>query len=57
MSAGKICDEGHEAIFWSDMDVVNEPNGSEIYRFTKNHGSLYLAKMKLRAPTGFIRQE
>ena len=24
MSVGKICDEGHEVVFWSDMAVVNE---------------------------------
>ena len=57
MSVGKICDEGHEVIFRSDMAIVNDPTGSEICRFTRSHGGLYLAKMKLRAPTGFIRQE
>ena len=57
MSVGKICDEGHEVIFRSDMAIVNDPQGSEICRFTRNNGGLYLAKMKLRAPTGFIRQE
>ena len=57
MSVGKICDEGHDVIFRSDMAVVNDPKGSEICRFTRSHGGLYLAKMELRAPTGFIRQE
>ena len=57
MSVGKMCDEGHEVILPSDMAVVNDLKGSEICRFTRSHGGLYLAKMKLRAPTGFIRQE
>ena len=57
MSVGKICDEGHEVIFRADMAVVNDTKGSEIGRFTRSHGGLYLGKMKLRAPTGFIRQE
>ena len=57
MSVGKISDEGHEVVFRSDMAVVNDSSGSEMCRFTRSHGGLYLAKMKLRAPTGFIRQE
>jgi len=57
MSVGKICDEGHEVIFRADMAVVNDSSGSEICRFTRSHGGLYLAKMKLRAPTGFSRPE
>ena len=55
MPVGKICDEGHDVVFRSDMAVVNDSSGSEICRFTRSHGGLYLAKMKLRAPTGFIR--
>ena len=57
MSVGKICDEGHEVVFRADMAVVNDSTGSDFCRFTRNHGGLHLAKMKLRAPTGFIRQE
>ena len=43
--------------FRADMAVVNDSSGSEICRFTRSHGGLYLAKMKLRAPTGFSRPE
>ena len=57
MSVGKICDEGHKVVFRSDMAVVKGPNGSEICRFTRSQGGLYLAKTKLRAPTGFSRPE
>ena len=55
MPVGKICDEGHEFIFRSDMAVVNDPKSSEICRFTRSHGGPYLSE--LRALTGFIRQE
>jgi hypothetical protein len=58
MSVGKICDEGHEVVFRADMAVVNDSHGSEICRFSRSRGGLYLAKMKLRAPTtGFSRPE
>ena len=57
MSVGKICDEGRQVGFRSNMAFVNVSNGTEICRFTRGHGGLYLAKMKLRAPTGFIWQE
>ena len=37
MSVGNICDEGHEVIFRSDMAIVNDPQGSEICRFTRSN--------------------
>ena len=57
MSVGKICDEGHKITFNAVMAVVKDSNGSEICRFMRSHGGLYVAKMKLRAPTGFSRPE
>ena len=39
------------------MAVVREKGGEEICRFHRTSGGLYVAKMKLRSPTGFARQE
>ena len=57
MSVGKICDEGHNITFDAVMAVVREKGGEEICRFHRTSGGLYVAKMKLRSPTGFARQE
>ena len=57
MSVGRICDEGHSATFNAIMAVVNDKDGCEICRFERNNGGLYVAKLKLRSPAGFPRQE
>ena len=57
MSVGRICDEGHEVTFNSEVAVVKTKEGSEICRFHRLPGGLYVAKMKLRSPAGFTRQE
>ena len=57
MSVGKTCDVGNEITFNGTMAVVKDSNGLEICRVTRGHGGLNVAKMKLRAPTGFGRPE
>jgi hypothetical protein len=37
--------------------VVRDSGGVEICRFTRQPGGLYVAKMKLRSPMGFVGQE
>jgi hypothetical protein len=58
MSVGKICDEGHKIAFDKLKAVVTNAQGAEICRFERSpHGGLYVAKLKLRNPLGFTRQE
>ena len=57
MSVGRICDEGHSITFNAVMAVVNGKDGSELCRFQRNASGLYVAKLKLRSPAGFPRQE
>ena len=57
MSVRKICDEGHNITFNAVMAVVHTPDGEELCRFHRKHGGLYVAKLKLRSPAGFGRQE
>jgi hypothetical protein len=57
MSVGRICDEGHEVLFNNVSAVVRDSGGVEICRFTRQPGGLYVAKMKLRSPMGFVGQE
>ena len=57
MSVGKICDEGHTVTFSDVMAVVNGKDGSELARLHRSNGGLYVAKLKLRSPAGFGRQE
>ena len=57
MSVGKICDEGHNVTFDSVMAVVRSKDGSELCRFERNSGGLYVARLKLRSPAGFGGQE
>ena len=53
MSAGKICDKGHEITFNQVMAVVRNKDGDELCRFHRAPGGLYVAKLKLRSPAGF----
>ena len=57
MSVGRICDEGHSITFDAIMAVVKGANGSELGRFVRNSSGLYVAKLKLRSPSGLGRQE
>ena len=58
MSVGKICDEGHSITFNAVMAVVHAADGTEICKFhRKPNGGLYVAKLKLRNPAVFGRQE
>jgi len=57
MSVGRICDEGHEVTFNAVVAVVRDKGGSEICRFERQPGGLYVAKMKLKNPMGFVRPE
>ena len=57
MSVGRICGEGHRTTFDAVMAVVNNSDGSEICRFHRTPGGLYVAKMKLKNPMGFARPE
>ena len=57
MSVGKICDEGHEVTFSNICAVVRNKDGTELCKFHRDSGGLYVAKLKLRNPLGFARQE
>ena len=57
MSVGKICDEGHTIKFSHCMAVVYATDGTELARFHRQNGGLYVAKLKLRSPAGFPGQE
>jgi hypothetical protein len=57
MSVGKICDEGHSVTFDSVMAVVRSKDGDELCRFHRKDGGLYVAKLTLKSPAGFGRQE
>ena len=53
MSVGRICDQGHSITFDAVMAVVNASDGTELCRFERQSGGLYVAKLKLRNPLGF----
>ena len=57
MSVGRICDKGHRVTFDNVMAVATDKEGGEICWFHRNNGGLYVAKLKLRSPAGFGRQE
>ena len=53
MSVGRICDQGHSITFNSVMAVVHAADGTELCKFERKSGGLYVAKLKLRNPVGF----
>ena len=58
MSVGKICGEGHEITFNNVSAVVRSKEGAEFCRFHREPtGGMYVAKLRLRNPAGFGRQE
>ena len=50
MSVGKICDEGKTILFDKNTAKVLDKDGTEVCRFERQAGGLYVAKLKLRAP-------
>ena len=52
MSVGRFCEHGHSITFNSIMAVVSAADGSELCRFERQSGGLYVAKLKLRNPMG-----
>ena len=50
MSVGRICDEGHKITSDAVMAVVKNSDRSEMCRFHKTPGGLYVAKMKSKNP-------
>jgi hypothetical protein len=57
MSVGRICDNGHSVTFNAMFAVVHAADGTELCKFERQPGGLYVAKLKLRSPAGFGRQE
>ena len=57
MSVGKICDEGHEVTFSNVCAVVRNKAGTELCKFHRDSGGLYVAKLRLRNPLGFVGPE
>ena len=57
MSVGRMYDEGHTVTFSDVMALANGRDGSELAKFHRTNGGLYVAKLKLRSPAGFGRQE
>ena len=56
MSVGRICDEGFHVDFQKEHAVIMDKSGREVLKFERQAGGLYVAKMKLKAPT-FGRRE
>ena len=57
MSAGKLCDEGHNITLDAVQAVVRDKGGTELCKFHRIPGGLYVAYMKLRNPVVLSRQE
>ena len=57
MSVGRICDEGHSILFTATTATVKSGDGSELCKFTRSPGGLYVAKLELRSPAGFGGRE
>ena len=55
MSVYQICAQGHKCVFEGEHAMVVAPDGETICRFQKQ-GGLYVATMKLKAPSPFRRQ-
>ena len=57
MSVGRVCDEGHNVTFDAEKAVVRSSTGDELCRFVRTPGCIYVARLKLKNPMGFVRQE
>ena len=54
MSVSKVCDQGMRCIFEETFAlVVDMKTGKEVLKFER-HGGLYVAKMRLKPPEGFV---
>ena len=51
MSVGKICDEGFDVSFNKTHASILDRTGKEICKFERQPGGLYVAKLKLKAPS------
>ena len=56
MSVAKICSNGHKCQFDGDQALVKDNRGKTVCRFVREKG-IYVARMKLRAPSPFGRHE
>ena len=57
MSVSKVCDQGLRCIFGDERaTIVDKTTGKEIAT-SERRGGLYIAKMKLKAPTGFTQPQ
>ena len=54
MSVSQVCEQGFHCVFESTHALIVDPSGETVCRFDKE-GQLFVAKMKLRAPDGFVR--
>ena len=52
VSVGTICDEGHNVTSDAMMALAKDTHRTEICRYQRQQGGLYVAKMKLRHPMG-----
>ena len=57
MSVGHICDQGLKVVFDKGKAVVSDQDGVEICVFQRSDNGLYIAKMKLKQPASFGRQD
>ena len=51
MSVGRLCDGGFNVLFGKDTADVLAPDKSVILSFERQHGGLYVARLKLKRPT------
>ena len=56
MSVSQICENGHKCIFEKGGAMIVSSTGEELCYFASENG-LYVAKMKLKPPSPFHRQE
>ena len=55
MSVSRICDQGYRCTFTEKEAIISDREQNPIRRFDRS-GSLYVTKMKLKAPGPFGRQ-
>ena len=54
MSVGEMCDQGRIITFDTVQSAVRDKGGSELCRFHRTPGGLYVVKMRLRIPAGIL---
>ena len=55
MSVSRVCDQGMTCTFSSSDAVVLDKSGKTVARFERI-GGLYVARMRLKPPEGFVGQ-